>query len=145
MSKDIGCTVYPKNEQQPWILLTEVTHAMSTVKRTLDSKLSVFKYDENMKKIGIATDSTELQQKSENPRRCTPLEILSHRTTTDMWIIIDGEVFDVTLFQHEHPGGAKSMSFQSRIQPRTHSISFAKRCGQRRDKKVRPASQACSS
>lgn len=31
-----------------------------------------------------------------------------HHSVDDLWIIIDGDVFDVTVFQHEHPGGHKS-------------------------------------
>jgi cytochrome b involved in lipid metabolism len=35
-------------------------------------------------------------------------EISKHNTPLDMWLVVDNDVYDVTAFQHEHPGGAKS-------------------------------------
>jgi len=35
-------------------------------------------------------------------------DVATHKTVEDgLWIIIDGEVYDVTKFVDEHPGGAK--------------------------------------
>jgi cytochrome b involved in lipid metabolism len=109
MSNDVDCTAYSKNEEQPWLLLTETTHEAPTVKTDLAKSLPVSKFDENMDKTDIANDPAKPQQRPEETRRYTTLEIAEHRTTTDMWLVINGEVFDVTLFQHEHPGGSKSM------------------------------------
>jgi cytochrome b involved in lipid metabolism len=35
-------------------------------------------------------------------------EISAHNTSSDLWIVIDQKVFDVTQFQEEHPGGAEA-------------------------------------
>jgi cytochrome b involved in lipid metabolism len=35
-------------------------------------------------------------------------EVSRHNTAKDLWIVIDKEVFDVTEFQAEHPGGERS-------------------------------------
>jgi L-lactate dehydrogenase (cytochrome) len=32
-------------------------------------------------------------------------EILSHNTPNDCWVVIQGEVWDLTAFANEHPGG----------------------------------------
>ncbi|KAI9738768.1 MAG: hypothetical protein M1834_008275 [Cirrosporium novae-zelandiae] len=38
----------------------------------------------------------------------TPSEISTHTSTTsDIWLIIDNSVYDVTSFLSEHPGGPK--------------------------------------
>ncbi|GIC89047.1 uncharacterized protein Aud_005448 [Aspergillus udagawae] len=34
-------------------------------------------------------------------------DVSRHNTTKDLWIVIEKEVFDVTQFQAEHPGGEK--------------------------------------
>ena len=34
-------------------------------------------------------------------------EVKKHNNKNDLWIVIDGYVYDVTKFQKLHPGGAK--------------------------------------
>ncbi|PKX97743.1 putative cytochrome b5 [Aspergillus novofumigatus IBT 16806] len=34
-------------------------------------------------------------------------DVSQHNTAKDLWIVIDKEVYDVTRFQAEHPGGEK--------------------------------------
>ncbi|KAF7183471.1 hypothetical protein CNMCM7691_003670 [Aspergillus felis] len=34
-------------------------------------------------------------------------DVSRHNTAKDLWIVIDKEVYDVTQFQAEHPGGEK--------------------------------------
>ncbi|KIM99607.1 hypothetical protein OIDMADRAFT_85001, partial [Oidiodendron maius Zn] len=36
-------------------------------------------------------------------------EVASHNKPEDIWIVIDSEVFNVSAFQDEHPGGKKIM------------------------------------
>lgn len=35
-------------------------------------------------------------------------DVASHNKPTDLWIIVDEDVYDLTKFQEEHPGGKKS-------------------------------------
>lgn len=41
-------------------------------------------------------------------------QINQHNKADSLWIIIDGDVYDVTSFQHEHPGGQKGKSQPTR-------------------------------
>ncbi|KAL7810333.1 FMN-dependent dehydrogenase domain-containing protein [Trichoderma aethiopicum] len=40
-------------------------------------------------------------------RKITTREILQHNKLDDVWIVVDGEVYDMTVFAPEHPGGAE--------------------------------------
>lgn len=42
-------------------------------------------------------------------------EVAAHKASDDLWIVIDGTVYDVTRFQHEHPGGHKGEWRVSRL------------------------------
>ena len=35
-------------------------------------------------------------------------EVANHKTPQDLYIIVDDDVYDLTEFQSEHPGGQKS-------------------------------------
>ncbi len=35
-------------------------------------------------------------------------EIAAHNTPDDLWIVVDGRVYDLTAFAPRHPGGADS-------------------------------------
>jgi cytochrome b involved in lipid metabolism len=37
-------------------------------------------------------------------------DVASHNSASDLYIIVDEDVYDLTKFQDEHPGGKKSMS-----------------------------------
>lgn len=36
-------------------------------------------------------------------------DVASHNKADNLWIIVDQDVYDLTKFQEEHPGGKKSM------------------------------------
>lgn len=38
--------------------------------------------------------------------------VAAHNKPDDLWIVIDEDVYDLTKFQDEHPGGKKSESFR---------------------------------
>ncbi|KAH8881401.1 cytochrome b5, partial [Thozetella sp. PMI_491] len=40
----------------------------------------------------------------------TSREVATHSKPDDLWLIIDGDVYDVTKFREEHPGGSKVLS-----------------------------------
>jgi hypothetical protein len=41
-------------------------------------------------------------------KRFSTADVASHKTANDLWIIVDEDVYDLTNFQEEHPGGKKS-------------------------------------
>ncbi|KAK8026372.1 cytochrome c1 heme lyase, partial [Apiospora marii] len=43
------------------------------------------------------------------PKSYTAQEVTEHNSETNLWIIVGSDVYDVTEFQHQHPGGAKVM------------------------------------
>jgi len=65
------------------------THAPISVATTIATK--------------AATATTPLPKK-----KYTMKEVGEHNLKTNIWLVIDNEVFDMTEFQDEHPGGAKS-------------------------------------
>lgn len=38
-------------------------------------------------------------------------DVAKHNKPDDLWLIVDEDVYDVTKFQDEHPGGKKSVSY----------------------------------
>ena len=56
---------------------------------------------------GAATATPSDTKKDVPPKSYTVKEVSTHNKTGNIWIIIDNEVYDVSKFQHEHPGGAK--------------------------------------
>ena len=41
------------------------------------------------------------------------IEVKRHNSKNDLWIVIDGYVYDITNFQRKHPGGSKVVNFYS--------------------------------
>ncbi|KAF3018873.1 hypothetical protein E8E14_008507 [Neopestalotiopsis sp. 37M] len=39
----------------------------------------------------------------------TARQVAEHKAANDLWIIVDNDVYDVTRFQHDHPGGHKGI------------------------------------
>jgi len=35
-------------------------------------------------------------------------DVATHKKADDLWVIVDEDVYDLTKFQDEHPGGKKS-------------------------------------
>lgn len=42
----------------------------------------------------------------------SPADVASHNKPDSLWIIVDQDVYDLSNFQDEHPGGKKSESFR---------------------------------
>lgn len=43
-------------------------------------------------------------------RKIAVSEVSQHATAEDVWIVVNGEVFDTTAFAPKHPGGPESRS-----------------------------------
>jgi cytochrome b involved in lipid metabolism len=41
-------------------------------------------------------------------QRFSVADVAAHKTSSDLYIIVDEDVYDLTKFQEEHPGGKKS-------------------------------------
>ena len=46
-------------------------------------------------------------------RTYTTSDVATHNKVDDLWIIVEGDVYDLTKFQNDHPGGKKSESATS--------------------------------
>lgn len=42
-------------------------------------------------------------------KRFSTADVAAHKTADDLYIIVDEDVYDLTKFADEHPGGKKSM------------------------------------
>jgi len=51
--------------------------------------------------------SQEEQKLNQNPAIYGASEINSHNKRNTLWLIISGKVYDLTIFQNEHPGGSE--------------------------------------
>ena len=40
----------------------------------------------------------------------TKADVAAHNSATDLWIIVDEDIYDLTTFQDEHPGLYSSVS-----------------------------------
>ncbi|WFD37939.1 uncharacterized protein MJAP1_000887 [Malassezia japonica] len=46
-------------------------------------------------------------------RQITFAELCEHNTEQDLWLLIDGKVYDVTKFMPEHPGGDEVLTTEA--------------------------------
>jgi len=51
--------------------------------------------------------SQEEQKLNQNPAIYGSSEISSHNKKNTLWLVISGKVYDLTIFQNEHPGGSE--------------------------------------
>lgn len=64
-------------------------------------------------------------------------EVAQHNGVGDLWVIIDGEVYDLSDFMDEHPGGPKCMHLTFLYEdPFTDFFSSFKRGRKRRHQEV---------
>jgi cytochrome b involved in lipid metabolism len=47
-------------------------------------------------------------QTMDNAKLLSVQEISKHKVSSDSWLVVEGQVWDVTKFAPEHPGGAAS-------------------------------------
>ena len=61
-------------------------------------------------------------------------DVASHNKGDNLWIIVDEDVYDLTKFQDEHPGGKKSMYFNrlEDLLQRTNAQHSLAACGWQR-------------
>lgn len=43
-------------------------------------------------------------------RKITMQEVECHNTPDDCWVVLNGKVYDLSIFQKEHPGGSKTIT-----------------------------------
>ncbi|CAO1614586.1 unnamed protein product [Parajaminaea phylloscopi] len=57
--------------------------------------------------------SAEGSTASSSERKVTMEELGQHGQTGDLWLLIDGKVYDVTKFMDEHPGGDEVLTAEA--------------------------------
>ena len=65
--------------------------------------------------VGIAVNkpsdsSSPMATNDSSAKLYTTAQVSEHATSNDCWVIIDNEVFDVTSYLNEHPGGANRIA-----------------------------------
>jgi cytochrome b involved in lipid metabolism len=51
------------------------------------------------------TATTQSSDSSAVPRKITKDEVVAHSVDGDLWVIIEGKVYDVSVYMAKHPGG----------------------------------------
>lgn len=57
------------------------------------------------------------------PRLVSTKEVARHDSPNDCWLVVDNQVWDVSIFAPDHPGGAESMSYLQRHIHRSMDIT----------------------
>jgi predicted heme/steroid binding protein len=60
-------------------------------------------------KAPAASSVTSSPPSGSGPRSYTLEDVSHHNKESDCWVVINGQVLDVTSFLHEHPGGKKAI------------------------------------
>lgn len=59
--------------------------------------------------ISLLSQHSHLTSISKMSKRFSTADVAAHKTADDLYIIVDEDVYDLTKFADEHPGGKKSM------------------------------------
>jgi cytochrome b involved in lipid metabolism len=62
---------------------------------------------------GVIEKPSEVFVERLAPRPMTLREVSEHKSPADLWIVVADGVYDVTTFQHTHPGGHKGKTSSS--------------------------------
>merc|ERR1740130_2172034 len=63
----------------------------------------------------LANTTTMTETKKETKKMYSMEEVKLHNKEEDMWMVVYGEVYDVTAFSDDHPGGPEILSENSGI------------------------------
>jgi len=64
-------------------------------------------------------------------QRFSAADVAAHKSANDLYIIVDEDVYDLTKFQEEHPGGKKSVYIVLGLLRQADRFSPPARCWQR--------------
>ena len=98
------------------------------------AKVPIVNIDINGAQIIPVVESTQVGSGVDKPsevlverlklRSLTMRQVSEHKSPGDLWIVVDNGVYDVTKFQHTHPGGQKGKTFSWFSNDSTSLTSF---------------------
>ena len=88
-----------KMAPSPWQQLTKTGLTKTALTKTALTKTCVC--------VRIGTITLEISFGWDQPKLPPRWLFLKHKDRGNRWIVIDGNVYDITQWQHKHPGGAK--------------------------------------
>lgn len=60
--------------------------------------------------VNSSSENQEILNNSDQPKKITQAELASHNTASDCWVGFQGEVYDITTYIPNHPGGKSKIT-----------------------------------
>eukprot|EP01091_Cochliopodium_minus_P017178 TRINITY_DN665_c0_g1_i1.p1 TRINITY_DN665_c0_g1~~TRINITY_DN665_c0_g1_i1.p1 ORF type:complete len:525 (-),score=214.66 TRINITY_DN665_c0_g1_i1:49-1623(-) len=111
-SKNVSLQISWDKQQSPSFKVTNLSNNTSTTSTPVTTNTSTQQppnQQTTQQTQPQQTSQPQTQQKSDNNTEYTLEEVGKHKSEQDCWVVVNGQVLNVTEFLNEHPGGKKSI------------------------------------